>query len=465
MHPLHKNFAELHTSTTPPLQSCVFTKQLPQPTMAPTRMTPNMLPSKIGNKVKRQQVRLRQKKAQESAKRIEQFRRKKEESKNPELRAERLARSKQQTLDNKRVWDEAIGEDGENMLGLSVDMVALSKRQKLESETAQATAEENNVNAEEGGQKGAAEGDAEPTSTAAEAEQDSAEDSMLEESDLEEDDDDDNTTFKKPRPPPPRETSPISTTSTTLAITPESLASKFPTLFVQPPPEPKILVTTSINSTLHKEADLLTELFPNSVYVPRTKHHHAHKFSVREISKFAANRNYTTLVILKEDQKRPTGLDVVHLPDGPTFHFSMTNWVEGKKLPGHGNATGHVPELVLNNFKTPLGLLTAHLFRTMFPPRPQVVGRQVVTLHNQRDFIFLRRHRYIFRDKRPTEKSVQGDDGRLVRGVEDVRAGLQELGPRFTLKLRRVDRGVQRASGQEWEWKTKTDKVRTKFQM
>ena len=58
-----------------------------------------------------------------------------------------------------------------------------------------------------------------------------------------------------------------------------------------------------------------------------------------------------------------------------------------------------------------------------------------------------------------------GADGKEFRGVEDIRAGLQELGPRFTLKLRRVDRGVQRSSGQEWEWKGKTDRIRTKFQL
>jgi ribosome production factor 1 len=101
----------------------------------------------------------------------------------------------------------------------------------------------------------------------------------------------------------------------------------------------------------------------------------------------------------------------------------------------------------------------------MFPSRPEFEGRQVVTLHNQRDFIFFRRHRYVFRDKRATEKSILDADGKPVKGVEDIKAGLQELGPRFTLKLRRVDKGIQRSSGQEWEWKGRTDKVRTKFQL
>lgn len=254
--------------------------------------------------------------------------------------------------------------------------------------------------------------------------------------------------------------------STNLDLTPEALAARFPSLFsLESPPTPKILVTTSINSNLHNEARLLTTLFPNSVYIPRSSHRYGHKFSIREISSFATNRKYTAVIVLKEDQKRPTGLDFVHLPQGPMFHFSISNWVEGKRLPGHGNPTNHLPELILNNFRTPLGLLTAHLFRTMFPPQPEFQGRQVVTLHNQRDYIFLRRHRYVFREKRATEKSIVGPDGKEVKGVEGIRAGLQELGPRFTMKLRRIDKGIQRGSGQEWEWRGGMEKTRTKFQL
>ena len=88
-----------------------------------------------------------------------------------------------------------------------------------------------------------------------------------------------------------------------------------------------------------------------------------------------------------------------------------------------------------------------------------------MTLHNQRDYIFLRRHRYVFREKRETEKNVVGPDGKEVEGAQGIRAGLQELGPRFTLKLRRVDKGIQRGSGQEWEWKVRMEKERTKFQL
>ena len=395
------------------------------------------LPFKTDNKFRRLDLHVKQKKARDSLRRDERFRRKREEDRDPELRRERLARNIPHTIDKKRVWDEVDG-DG---LNVSVDVEQLRTRHIAEAEAALE----------------------EPL----EEDQDDDADSMLD-SDSEEDED----AEPKPSKQRPRASSTApSTTSTNLDLTPSSLALKFPTLFTdEPPPVPKILLTTSLNSTLHNEAQLLCTLFPNSTYIPRSAHRYGHKFSLREISKFATNRNYTSVVLLKEDAKKPTGLTVVHLPSGPTCHFSIANWVEGKKLPGHGNPTNHYPELILNNFRTPLGLLTARLFLTLFPPQPELQGRQVVTLHNQRDYIFVRRHRYVFREKRETEKSVIGPDGKVVEGVEGIRAGLQELGPRFTLKLRRVDKGIGRAGSDgddavQWEWKAHMEKQRTRFNL
>lgn len=422
------------------------------------------MPSKIANKIKRQQVHRKRKKALESEKLAERFRRKKEEDKNPQLREQRRAQNFPKTIDSKRIWDE-VNSDEENILGLAVDLERLSKRRKVEEEEEDIDFEA--FDDDEADTERSEHVEANPIEHG-EAEGDDDLDSMLEDSGSEEASDDSNAQreFRRLNLSPPREPSPpASTTSTNLTLTPEALQSRSPSLFITPAPTPKVLITTSLHSTLHTQAKLLTNLFPNAVYVRRSAHSHAHKFSVREIAGFAANRNFTHVVILMEDQKKPHGLDIVHLPEGPMFHFSLTNWIDGKKIPGHGNPTGHIPELILNNFRTPLGLLTAHLFRTLFPASPQLIGRTVVTLHNQRDFIFLRRHRYIFRDKRETEKSIVGADGKVVKGVEDIRAGLQELGPRFTLKLRRVDKGIQRRSGQEWEWKGKTDRVRTKFQL
>ncbi|KAG4034387.1 hypothetical protein MFRU_003g03530 [Monilinia fructicola] len=400
------------------------------------------LPFKTGNKFKRQDLHIKQKKARDSERRDIRFKRKREEDRDPELRKQRLAKNVPHTIDNKRVWDEVSG-DG-NDLNISVDVEQLKRRRIEEAEAAEQ----------------------EPLDEAPEERDDDA-DSMLDSDSEKESDDED----EKPNSRPRAVSNAPSTASTNLDLTPSSLSLKFPTLFTdEPPPSPKILLTTSLNSTLHAEAHLLCTLFPNSNYVPRSAHRYGHKYSLREICKFATNREYTSVVMLKEDAKVPTGLTIVHLPSGPTCHFSIKNWVEGKKLPGHGNPTNHYPELILNNFRTPLGLLTARLFLTLFPPQPELQGRQVVTLHNQRDYIFVRRHRYVFREKRETEKSVVGPDGKVVEGVEGIRAGLQELGPRFTLKLRRVDKGIGRAGSEgddavQWQWKAGMEKQRTRFNL
>jgi ribosome production factor 1 len=426
------------------------------------------LPFKTGNKLKRQELHIKQKQARDSSRRAERFGRKKEEAKNPKLREERLRNNVPLTIDRKRVWDDVLEDAEDGVLGISVDVERL-KRQRLEEDQA---LPEDEIPGE------------------IEEANESDNDSMLDassSSDSEPDLDSDGNPTKPPKNPLPsrsqlrsataRATSPTRSAisaATNLSLVPEALALKFPTLFAaasttssEPPPTPKILITTSINSNLHTEARILCALFPNSHYVPRSSHRYGHKFSIREISTFASARNYTSVLVLSEamHEKRPDGLTIVHLPAGPTFHFSIQNFLPPSVLPGHGNPTSHPPELILNNFRTPLGLLTATLFRTLYPPIPDLLGRQVVTLHNQRDFIFLRRHRYVFRDRRETEKKVVGSDGKEMKGLEEIRAGLQELGPRMTLKLRRIDKGIQRSSGQEWEWKGRTDRVRTKFQL
>ncbi|KAK5107330.1 hypothetical protein LTR62_001385 [Meristemomyces frigidus] len=429
-------------------------------------------PEKIGNKIKRREVQLKSKKQKESTRRDDRLRRRRHEDKNPELRQVRQAKNVPSTIDSKRTWDEANEDEGaEARLGASVDVLNPKRRKVVEEEKQRPEDIDPEAHQADG-----LEDDEEAVPVGVlgmdvvdEAKDDA--DSMLDSASEDEEGANDNEENEKDPPDraeseaPSAVPSTATTAATDLALTPEALIQKFPTFFANTDKDPKVLVTTSINSPLHWEAQLLTSLFPGSSYVKRTAHYHSYKYSIREISAYAANKGFTHVVVLNEERKRPKGLDIVALPAGPMFHFSISNWVEGAKLPGHGNPTNHYPELILNGFRTSLGLLTAHLFKSLFPPRPEIQGRQVVTLHNQRDYIFLRRHRYVFREKRATEKLIQGTDGKPMKGVEEIRAGLQELGPRFTLKLRRIDQGIQRASGQEWEWKGGDEKVRTRFSL
>ncbi|CAA9957953.1 hypothetical protein PTNB73_00116 [Pyrenophora teres f. teres] len=422
------------------------------------------------NKLRRQAAFLSIKKAREADKRDARLRRKREEEKNPALREERLAQNKPTTIESKRVWDEPVG-DEEDALGWAIDVERLAKRRKLEQEEAAEKAGDQDGEEEEGilaklkkrDQETVGGNDDDSMSDEADSMLDASESEPSLDSDMDSDLDSTAPSKTKNRASSPSATS----TATNLELSPEFLKQKFPSIFSPPEQDPQILITTSINSTLHKEADILTGLFPNSTYIRRTQHVHAHKYSVKEIASFASARGYTALVILMqaEHEKKPDGLDIVTLPHGPHFHFSVSNWIEGKKLPRHATDTGHYPELILNQFKTPLGILTAHLFKNLFPAKPELEGRQVLTLHNQRDYIFVRRHRYVFRDKRGSEKSVLGNDGKPLPGVEDVRVGMQEIGPRMTLKLRRIDRGIQFKSGQEWQWKGRMEKKRTRFNM
>ncbi|KAL1584476.1 hypothetical protein WHR41_06316 [Cladosporium halotolerans] len=397
---------------------------------------------KIQNKIKRGEQYRKNRSAKESERRDLRHKRRRHEDKNPEERARRLAKNVPKTLDSKRTWDDVDPEAGDGAFGASIDVLN-PKRRKVEEQQSQ------------------------PDEAVAKDEVDGEEDevdSMLGDSDEEGDEDEE----PKDQEPAERAPSEAPSMATDVALTPENLSSRFPGLFNLPEGyEPKVLITTSINSMLHDEAEMLTDLFPNSKYVRRSAHAHSYKYSVREIAKYASSREFTHLVILNQalHKKEPSGLDIVFLPHGPMFHFSITHFVPGKKLPGHGNATNHFPELILNGFRTPLGVVTAHLFKSLFPSHPEIEGRQVVTLHNQRDYIFFRRHRYVFRDKRATEKVIQDVDGKPMKGAEEIRAGLQELGPRFTMKLRRVDKGIQRSSGQDWEWSAHAEKVRTRFNL
>ncbi|EAA28054.3 Brix-domain-containing protein [Neurospora crassa] len=410
---------------------------------------------KTSNKIVRKQLYVKQKKEQGKERHEERHRRRKEEAKDPKLREERLANNQPLTIERKRVWDDV----DDDSLGVAVDVAEL-KRRRLEKEEAEAARLADGVTEED-------------------EEKDDDADSMLD-SDEEGDDDDEDAeerierlrqerAQRKPSIAP-------STTSTNLDMTPDSLTRQFPNLFNEEPPvDPKILVTTHLNGTIHKEAEDIAAIFPNSTYIRRSAHAYGHKYSVREIAKFAKNRGYTILMIVGEDLKKPSSLTVIHLngedvAPGPSLTYTIRNYLPGKALLGHGNPTNHYPELLLNGFKTPLGILAAKSMHTMFPPRPELSGRQVVTLHNQRDYIFFRRHRYVFREARTTEKNVVTAEGKEMEGMQGIRAGLQEIGPRFTLKLRRVDKGIGRAGSEgedalKWEWKAKMEKVRTRFNL
>ncbi len=98
-------------------------------------------------------------------------------------------------------------------------------------------------------------------------------------------------------------------------------------------------------------------------------------------------------MIINEDRKVVNALTIIHLPNGPTAHFKLSSIKLNKEIRGHGTVGEYKPELILNQFSTRLGHTVGRMLASLFPHVPEFQGRQVATFHNQRDFIFFRRHR------------------------------------------------------------------------
>lgn len=208
---------------------------------------------------------------------------------------------------------------------------------------------------------------------------------------------------------------------------------------------PKVLITTCNRPKSHETLQFIKDLL---AVIPNSEYRNRKGIDLKKIIPQAKERNFTDIVVLNEDQKKANGVIISHLPDGPTAHFKLTSVKRSKNIKNHGKVTRHKPELVLNNFNTRLGHTVGRLFAALFPYDPQFEGRRAVTFHNQRDFIFFRHHRYIFKNAKKT--------------------GLQELGPRFTLKLRSLQKGTFDSLYGEYEWIHKRkdmDTSRRKFHL
>eukprot|EP00755_Sulcionema_specki_P026151 Sspe_Gene.1669::Locus_557_Transcript_1_1_Confidence_1.000_Length_1238::g.1669::m.1669/K14846/RPF1; ribosome production factor 1 len=209
---------------------------------------------------------------------------------------------------------------------------------------------------------------------------------------------------------------------------------------------PKLLLTTQSRPSMRTVAfiqELLT-LFPNSEYVPRKNH------KLRVINQYAISRDYTDVLVVGDtgggQKQRPYSMIISHLPHGPTTTFRVSSVKFHSELENPAARSEHYPELVLKNFDTRVGRRVRRQFEALFPQTRDFAGRGVATFHNQRDFIFVRCYRYIF------------------DGMEKAR--LQEMGPRFTLRLKTVQAGLFCPRWGEYEWfrkKKEMDRSRRKF--
>ncbi|KAJ8305705.1 hypothetical protein KUTeg_016250, partial [Tegillarca granosa] len=169
---------------------------------------------------------------------------------------------------------------------------------------------------------------------------------------------------------------------------------------------PKVLITTSDRpcSRTNKFCKELKRCIPNSEI------HYRRGLDLKKIIPQAMSKDFTDIMVINEDRKEPNGLVISHLPNGPTAHFKVSNVRLSTDIKRVGEMTGHKPEIILNNFNTRLGHSVGRMFASLFPHDPQ----------------------YVFRNSK--------------------RVGLKELGPRFTMKLRSLQKGTFDSKFGEFEW-------------
>eukprot|EP00803_Ostreobium_quekettii_P011553 evm.model.scf_418.11 EVM.evm.TU.scf_418.11 scf_418:63716-65102(+) len=203
---------------------------------------------------------------------------------------------------------------------------------------------------------------------------------------------------------------------------------------------PKVLLTTSRGRRSDVLSQLLIEMlavFPVAIFYERRQ------YPLKKIVQYAINEGFSDLVVFNEDRKIPNAMLVIHLPHGPTALFKIVKFRLRKDIHFCGEPTSHKPELIMNNFNTRLGHRVGRMIASLFSQDPQFRGRQAVTFHNQRDYVFMRHHRYVFEEKEKEKDGVT---------VARLKARLQELGPRMTLKVVSLQKGTFDSKNGEYEW-------------
>jgi len=193
--------------------------------------------------------------------------------------------------------------------------------------------------------------------------------------------------------------------------------------------DPKIILTTSHSpsSRLVQFMKELRLLIPNSQRINRggTK--------IKELIEVCRSQEFTDIIFVHEHRGKPDALIVCHLPYGPTAYFGMLNCVLRHDLPHKvPNMSEASPHLIFDKFKTKLGERVMTILKYLFPV-PKTDSQRVLTFANNNDLISFRNHTF--------KHDYTNND-----------VILQELGPRFELKLYQIKLGTVDMDEAEIEW-------------
>lgn len=214
--------------------------------------------------------------------------------------------------------------------------------------------------------------------------------------------------------------------------------------------DPRVMITTSRapSSRLAQFAKEMKLIFPNSLRVNRGS------TVLKELVDCCRTNELTDLIILHEHRGNPDGMTISHLPFGPTAHLSLSNCVLRHDLrEGIETMSEAYPHLIFHNFTSTLGARVTAILRALFPvPKPDSV--RVLTFANQDDFISFRHHTFRKIASRTTASSSSPSPSSSSSSSPSPlsRIELQEVGPRFEMKLFMIKLGTVCEPESENEW-------------
>lgn len=190
--------------------------------------------------------------------------------------------------------------------------------------------------------------------------------------------------------------------------------------------DPKIFITTSRapSNRLMKFAKELKLILPNAQRLNRGNHQMA------ELVNACRQNEATDLVIVHETMGEPDGLIVSHFPHGPTAYFGLYNVILRHDIEEKETMSLAYPHLIFHNLSSKLGERVQNILKYLFPV-PKDESKRVITFANEQDFISFRHHNY-----KRAHKQVD----------------LEELGPRFEMKLYQIKLGTVEMKEASNEW-------------
>lgn len=202
--------------------------------------------------------------------------------------------------------------------------------------------------------------------------------------------------------------------------------------------DPQILITTSRDPS-SRLTQFLKEL---RLLIPGAQRMNRGAYVVKDLMALARTHEMTDVIIVHEHRGEPDGLVVCHLPFGPTAYFGLSGVVLrhdlNEKPPTVSEAN---PHLMFHGFTAKTGLRVKTILQALFPPS-KALGDRVLSFANSHDTIHFRHHTF----KRP-QGTASDENKHKSKHVE-----LTENGPRFTMRLFRVELGAIDMKDVEVEW-------------